>query len=95
MSLLLNLIFLFFFRFSLIESTTTIKASKGIKDISYNYEQNITTFKIPIDEDDSYGSPLTLTLLYPQKINRAPCEATCTKDATNLLYECQITQSNC
>ena len=96
MSFLLNYIFLFFFRFSFIESTTTIKASKGIKDINYNYNENITTFKIPIEDGTSYNSDLTLTLLYPQKINRNEhCQATCDKDNSNLFYECKITKSNC
>ena len=95
MSFLLNYIFLFFFRFSFIESTTIIQASEGIKDINYNYNENITTFKIPIEDGTSYNSDLTLTLLYPQKINRDPCEAICNKDSTNLFYECKITKDDC
>ena len=97
MSFLLNFIFLFFFRFSLIESTTIIEASQGIKDITYDYDQNFTTFKIPIDQDNSISS-LTLLLKYPYNINRTACEATCTKDTTdssNIFYKCKITKDDC
>ena len=100
MEFIINLIFLFFCGFPLIESTNTIYTKNGITDITYDDSVNTaikTTFKIRLDQASSEAH-LTLSLKYPYKSDRNPCEADCildNSDSTNLFYVCEITKASC
>ena len=98
MGFIINLIFLFFYGFSLIESSVTYINNKGITDITYDNTgtEKTTSFKIRLEQASS-GTHLTLLLSYPYKSNRDPCEANCdiVSDAEGSFYDCTITETNC
>ena len=96
MGFIINLIFLFFCGFPLIESTNTIYTKNGITDINYDDSDNTdikTTFKIRLDQASSEAH-LTLSLKYPYKSNRNPCEAECDISSDGSFYDCTITKSD-
>jgi hypothetical protein len=100
-----NIIFLFLIIFTFflkpsVEAITKINATKGLSDITFNSETNITTYKIRVDKDYSSDSltSLILDLSYPYKLNRSDCTSECninTQNISDIFYECTINKSEC
>ena len=97
MGFIINLIFLFFCGFPLIESTGTYIYNKGITDITYNNAATpkTTSFKIILEQAPSVS--LTLFLSYPYNRDRSFCKAECNSysDANGPFYACTITETYC
>ena len=69
-----------------------LNPTEGIKDISYNSEDEKLTFSIPIDTSEA-STVLQLKLSEPYKSNKDNCISTC--NIISNLISCEILKSSC